>query len=59
MTDYTAARKKQRQRPYTERRTEECVAKRPKDIVEVDIPEVRSLVSMVPKHFTAGNITSR
>ena len=56
---YIVARKKQRQRPYTKRRTEERVAKRPKDIVEVDTPEVRPLVSMVPKHFTAGNITSR
>ena len=52
-------RKRQRQRPYAIRKSEEYLANEPGDIVEVDTLDVRPLPGIILKHFTAHDVISR
>ena len=57
--NHISARKRQLKRPYAVRKPKEYVARAPGDIVEVDTLDVRLMLGVILKHFTARDVISR
>ena len=56
---YVSARKRQRLRPYAQRKPKDYEAKQMGDIVQVDTLDIRPLPGVVLKHFTAHDAVSK
>ena len=59
VSNHISFKRRRWQRPYAIRKPKEYVAKKPRDIVEVDTLDVRPLPGVVLKHFTARDVISR
>jgi len=59
LPNHISARKKQRQHPYAIRKPKDYVVKEPGDMVEVDTLDVRPIIGVVLKHFTARDVISK
>ena len=57
--NHISARKRQWQRPYATRKPKDYLAKEPGDTVQLDTLDVRPLLGVVLKHFTARDMVSR
>ena len=57
--NYVSAGKRQRLRPYAQRKPKDYKAKQMGDLVQLDTLDIRPLPGVVLKHFTAQDVTSR
>ncbi len=57
--NYVSAGKRQRQRPYAQRKPKEYLVKHMGDLVELDTLDIRPLPNVEFKHFTAHDVVSR
>jgi putative transposase len=57
--NYVSARKRQRLRPYAQRKPKDYEAKQMGDLVQLDTLDIRPLPGIVLKHFTAHDVVSR
>jgi transposase InsO family protein len=57
--NYVSARKRQRPRPYAQRKPKDYEAKQMGDLVQLDTLDIRPLPGVVLKHFTAHDVVSR
>jgi putative transposase len=57
--NYVSAGKRQRLRPYAQRKPKEYEAKQVGDLVELDTMDIRPLPNVDFKHFTAHDVVSR
>ena len=59
ITNYVSAGKRQRHRPYAQRKPKDYQARQEGDLVELDTLDIRPLPNVKFKHFTAHDVVSR
>lgn len=59
ISNHVSAHKRQRNRPYAQRKPKDYVARVPGDIVQLDTMDLRPLPGAVLKHFTAHDVVSK
>ena len=59
ISNCVSARKRQRQRPYAVRKPKQYEGRQAGDLVPLDTLDIRPLPSVVYKHFTAHDVTSK
>jgi putative transposase len=59
ITNYVSAGKRQRHRPYAQRKPKDYHARQVGDLVELDTLDIRPLPNVNFKHFTAHDVVSR
>ena len=59
ITNYVSAGKRQRHRPYAQRKPKDYQARQVGDLIELDTLDIRPLPDVNLKHFTAHDVVSR